>query len=197
MTAVHDNAQLTTIAREILTKKGYEDVEAEFSPFADFKVKWARSYGWISFEISDYMQGADEAAIRDLFKTISEKIAGHEAHYSSNVIDWISNGVRCMWDTFVRRHHGYINEALNDILGDLQRDGWIHENGFRIFLSSNRERMSPVFNVAILKDSEAGYDDRRRKVFEAWLNCSIPFDTDESERKETIRRELERYDAAN
>lgn len=199
MTAINDNAQLTTIAAEVFRTKGYDEVTAEFSAFHDFKVKWTRSYRWISIEVSDYLQDADEVVVRDLFTTIAEKITGNTtAGYEPSVINWIKTEARTKWDVFVRRNRGHVNEKLEDILSDLKADGWIPEgDGFKVFLSPNCDKASVIFNTALIRDSGDSEREIRRHVFESWVNCSIPFDVRETDRKEEIRRAMVRYDAAN
>ena len=36
-------------------RHGYNDVGAEFAALEDFKVRWQRSYNWIRFTVSDYL----------------------------------------------------------------------------------------------------------------------------------------------
>ena len=43
---------------------GYDDVEAEFAPFKEFKSTWKRSGHSVRFQISDYLRGADRRARR-------------------------------------------------------------------------------------------------------------------------------------
>ncbi len=58
-----NNQMLTAIFSVAGTRNGYDEVQAEFSPFRDFKVKWTRSYKWIAFEVSDYLSDAPENVI--------------------------------------------------------------------------------------------------------------------------------------
>lgn len=71
-----DNKRLKEIASNVATRYGYTDVSAEFTPFRDFKVKWTRAFEWISFEISDYLEGAPDDALESLFVTVFERIKG-------------------------------------------------------------------------------------------------------------------------
>lgn len=69
-----DNKRLKEIASNVASKYGYTDVSAEFTPFRDFKVKWTRAYEWISFEVSDYLEGAPDDALESLLETVFERI---------------------------------------------------------------------------------------------------------------------------
>ena len=46
---------LTMIFSAVGSRHGYEDVGAEFAALEDFKVRWQRSYNWIRFTVSDYL----------------------------------------------------------------------------------------------------------------------------------------------
>ena len=73
-------------------RNGFEDVQAEFAAFRDFKLKWTRSYKWISFEVSDYLRNAPEHVIQSLAETIFAKIRGEDgASYSEEVCDYLNS----------------------------------------------------------------------------------------------------------
>ena len=73
-----DSKRLKEIASNVATRYGYTDVSAEFTPFTDFKVSWSRMFvfEWISFEVSDYLEGAPDDALESLFETVFERIKG-------------------------------------------------------------------------------------------------------------------------
>lgn len=54
---------LTMIFSAVGARHGYEDVGAEFAAFEDFKVRWQRSYHWIRFSVSDYLDRAPDDAL--------------------------------------------------------------------------------------------------------------------------------------
>ena len=73
-------------------RNGYEDITAEFSAFRDFKLKWTRSYKWISFEVSDYLRNAPEHVMESLAETVFAKIRGEdETSYSEEVCDYLNS----------------------------------------------------------------------------------------------------------
>lgn len=74
------------------TRNGFEEIQAEFSPFRDFKLKWTRSYKWISFEVSDYLRNAPENIIKSLAETVYARMLGNEkSAYSQDVCDYLNS----------------------------------------------------------------------------------------------------------
>ena len=115
-----NNQMLKAIFSVVGVRNGYDEVEAEFSPFRDLKVKWTRSYRWISFEVSDYLCDAPEAVIESLAVTIFHKIKedGRDgpATYSDVVCEWITSDdfVRSKQPVFVRRFRGLSLSTVGD-----------------------------------------------------------------------------------
>ena len=72
-------------------RNGFDDIQAEFAAFRDFKLKWTRSYKWISFEVNDYLKNAPEHVMESLAETIFAKIRGEDgASYSKKVCDYLN-----------------------------------------------------------------------------------------------------------
>ena len=119
---ISNNAQLTAIAALIGGAHGYDDVQAEFSPFRDFKLKWTRSYKWISLEVSDYICGAPEEVITSLFRTVFKRIADEKTSYEDTLSDYITNEdfVRRNQPVFMRRYRG-LNTNADDV-------AWVEES---------------------------------------------------------------------
>ena len=115
-----NNQMLTAIFSVAGTRNGYDEVQAEFSPFRDFKVKWTRSYKWIAFEVSDYLSDAPENVIESLAISIFRRIRdeGHDdpMSYSDAVCDWITSDdfVRTKQPVFVRRFRGLSLSTVGD-----------------------------------------------------------------------------------
>ena len=87
-----DSKRLKEIASNVATRYGYTDVSAEFTPFKDFKVKWTRALGWISFEVSDYLEGAPDDALESLFETVFERIKGDVTkEYSDTLVTYLTS----------------------------------------------------------------------------------------------------------
>ena len=90
-------------------RNGYEDITAEFSAFRDFKLKWTRSYKWISFEVSDYLRNAPQSVIESLAETVFAKIKGQDrTGYSEEVCEYLNSErfLRDNQDLFLKRFRG-------------------------------------------------------------------------------------------
>lgn len=142
-----NNQMLTAILSVAGVRNGYDEVHAEFAPFRDFKVKWTRSYRWISFEVSDYLGDAPEAVIESLANTIFKKIKGDgDSLYTDVVCEWVTSDqfLKSKQPVFVRRFRGLslstvgehrdLAESYNRLvnMGLVDRDpdlfmGWTHE----------------------------------------------------------------------
>ncbi len=73
-------------------RNGFEDVQAEFAAFRDFKLKWTRSYKWISFEISYYLRNTPEHVMESLAETVFARIRGEDrTAYSKEVCDYLNS----------------------------------------------------------------------------------------------------------
>lgn len=82
-------------------RNGFEDIQAEFVAFRDFKLKWTRSYRWISFEVSDYLRNAPEDVMESLAETMFAKMRGEgKTEYSQEVCDYLNS------DGFLKENQG-------------------------------------------------------------------------------------------
>ncbi|MDR3282022.1 MAG: hypothetical protein LBS92_00200 [Candidatus Methanoplasma sp.] len=71
---------------------GFDRVEAEFTAFKEFKVRWQRSYKWAEFKVSDYMADAPEEVVKGLANSLFARIAGtDDAGYPKSLTDWITD----------------------------------------------------------------------------------------------------------
>ncbi len=103
------NEMLNRAMRNAGIRNGYEDITAEFSAFRDFKLKWTRSYKWISFEVSDYLRNAPQNVIESLAETVFAKIGGQDkTGYSEEVCEYLSSErfLRDNQDLFLKRFRG-------------------------------------------------------------------------------------------
>ncbi len=104
-----DSEMLNRAMRNAGIRNGYEDITAEFSAFRDFKLKWTRSYKWISFEVSDYLRNAPQNVIESLAETVFAKIGGQDkTGYSEEVCEYLSSErfLRDNQDLFLKRFRG-------------------------------------------------------------------------------------------
>ncbi len=83
---------LTSVFADVGGRFGYGDVEAVFTAFRDFKVKWSRSYRWARFDVSDYLSDAPEEVLRSIAETLFGRIRGDEGvGYGEEVCNWVSS----------------------------------------------------------------------------------------------------------
>ena len=122
-----DSERLKEIASNVATRYGYTDTYAEFTPFKDFKVKWTRAFEWISFEVSDYLEGASDDALESLFETVFERIKGDVTkEYGDTLVTYLTseefrNSNR---DLFIDRQK-FIEggESITDAVGIIEEKG--------------------------------------------------------------------------
>lgn len=67
---------LTLIASDVGRRYGFTKVEASFSAFKDFRVRWVRTFEWMNLEVTDYLKRGGMEAIEAVFTSIFEKIQG-------------------------------------------------------------------------------------------------------------------------
>lgn len=76
--------ELTTIAKTIAKKHGYTDATASFIVVRDAKVRWTRTYQWISLEVADYFAALDAetvaAILEEIFRRIEDRRADATAY---------------------------------------------------------------------------------------------------------------------
>ena len=63
------------IFASVRARHGYEDVGAEFADLEDFKVRWQRSYNWIRFTVSDYLDRAPDDVLASLAEVLFTNLA--------------------------------------------------------------------------------------------------------------------------
>lgn len=73
-------------------RNGFDDIQAEFAAFRDFKLRWTRNYRWIVFEVWDYLRNAPENVMESLAETIFAKMRGDgKTEYSQEVCDYLNS----------------------------------------------------------------------------------------------------------
>lgn len=78
------NEQLTEIVRAEAAKHGYKDSNAHFVRIMDLKVRWTRSFDWISMEFSDYLDVLSPTAVKALVAGVFNAIkTGDKAEYGA------------------------------------------------------------------------------------------------------------------
>ena len=88
-----NSEMLNRAMRNAGVRNGFDEIQAEFSAFRDFKLKWTRCYKWISFEVSDYLRNAPENVIQSLAETVFARIRGEDrTAYSEEVCNYLNSG---------------------------------------------------------------------------------------------------------
>lgn len=170
MTAKIGKSILTNIATKVGERHGYDDVEAELSAFRDFKMKWARSQTWISFEVADYLRHAPEDVLEELFETIFKKIEGNtDASYTTRVREYLTSEdfVKDNQPVYVRRYRGTepAGERVAETYRDLVDEGLIENDPHIVLLESKGRGLvagaaSALMHVAVVnRDIAEGDDD--------------------------------------
>ena len=87
-----NSEMLNRAMRNAGVRNGFDEIQAEFSAFRDFKLKWTRSYKWISFEVSDYLRNASENVMQSLAETVFARIRGEDrTSYLEEVCDYLNS----------------------------------------------------------------------------------------------------------
>ena len=82
---------LTMIFSAVGARHGYEDVGAEFAALEDFKVRWQRSYNWIRFTVSNYLDRAPDDVLASLAEVLFTKIEGGDRGYDECFVKYITS----------------------------------------------------------------------------------------------------------
>ena len=172
-----DNNDLAAMVKAVGNRFGYEDATASCSPMNEFKVKWTRTYKWISLDISDYLDDAPEDVMECLLTTIFRRIAGEDSvEYGQPLVDWLrSEGfVRSKQSLFVRRFRGLSlstegkHRDLTDSYRRLIDKGLVEEDpltyiGWAIYPSTKivgkTSAIMKVIAISEVLDSEAVSED--------------------------------------
>lgn len=186
---ISNNAQLTAIAALVGRASGYDEVQAEFSPFRDFKLKWTRSYKWISLEVSDYIRDAPEEVITSLFRTVFKRIADEKTSYEDILSDYITTEdfVRRNQPVFIRRYRGLTTNAddiawVEESIDRLREKGLAIPEDLAVGVTEARMRhvgrSSTIMRVIVMNDAckDLPEDARDYAVWTQVAHVSLGFD---------------------
>jgi len=157
-----NNKELTSIFKDVGKEYGFENVSAEFVGYADFKVKWTRSYKWADFQVSDYLDKADPKAIEGVAHALFSRIAGKFPEdgpaYPPALNRYLLSEdlIKNYLDTWIRRHNDlqkapeYLRQRITDIItkefGEPISDLTI------LWTSKRRPSMSALFRTIAAND---------------------------------------------
>ena len=139
-----NNKELTEIAKMVGSWYGYDDVEAEFSNLAEFKVKWGRSYKWAQLTVTDYIKDAPDGVIEALLTMIFERFKGNYGPYPEALLDYITSEkfIEKNIYTYIKRHRGTRPETI------AERDG------ITTILTKGTPNYSVIMKLAIINEED-------------------------------------------
>ena len=125
--------KLSRIFADVGRRYGYDDVAAEFVELTDFKVRWQRSYDWIRFTVSDYLDRAPDDALRNIAEVLFAKIDGSDREYDECFLRYVNDPkvVKANRKDFLMRRAGFSKKSigtyhdLNDCVNRLRDQGLI------------------------------------------------------------------------
>lgn len=145
---------LNRAMRKAGIRNGFEDISAEFSDFRDFKLRWTRSYKWISFEVSDYLRNAPEHVMQSLAETVFARIRGDDrTAYSEEVCDYLNSG------EFLEENQGLFLKRFRGISVSTQGENVDLQDSYRRLMESGLVEHDPKLVIRW-----SGRQDRSRKV---------------------------------
>ena len=187
---------------------GYEDVEVDFVPYRDMKVRWQRASPWISFSVSDYLKDAPALVLEDLARILFKKIAGEEADWSDRFRVYICDGgfVEKNRPVFLKRFKGvkpageYRCRSLEDSIDRLMAEGLISDVDdieFRYASGMHRVSHASIVMRTVIISDRLDSEDVPEYVLDAQVYkriCQVMegFDACEEAHQECERR-IKRY----
>ncbi|WII09570.1 hypothetical protein O8W32_01755 [Methanomassiliicoccales archaeon LGM-DZ1] len=127
---------LTMIFSAVGARHGYEDVGAEFAALEDFKVRWQRSYDWIRFTVSDYLDRAPDDVLASLAEVLFTKIEGGDRDYDECFVKYITSPelTKANRKDFLKRKRDLSKKSigtyhdLNDCVNRLRDEGLLPDD---------------------------------------------------------------------
>ncbi|MDD1773276.1 MAG: M48 family metallopeptidase [Methanomassiliicoccales archaeon] len=102
----------------------YQDVEARFYPFKEFKSTWCRNRQRAEFRISDYLKWADDAVLEDFARCLFGRISsrGRREVYTDRLRTWLQSQ-----EFILRNRPLYLERSRNLTLSSAGRVLDLHE----------------------------------------------------------------------
>ena len=131
--------QLADIFAGVGARHGYADVKAHFEELGDFKVRWQRTYRWIDFSISDYLDRAPPRALENLAESLFDRLEGKETDCGEEFLTYLADRkvVRANQRDYIQRK-GLATKTigtyhdLNDCVARLRSQGLIKAATFKL-----------------------------------------------------------------
>ncbi len=184
---------------------GFENVEAEFSPFEDLKIKWCRTMNNASFYVSDYLAEAPKEVIEGIARAVFGKIRAEEnSDYPECTKEWLTSDEfrELNQDKYIERSRaiGDVENTEDKRLWDayyrLMDAGLIEEiDGLKLFWSKDelvsKAGQSSCLMRVVIMNKRFQKDDIPSEVLDYCLlheiaNITIDFGVDVIERKKEV-----------
>ena len=187
-------------------------VTAEFAPYRDLKVRWARSYRHAEFSVSDYLEDAPIEVIEGIARTIFSKIANSDENgYPKETEKWLtSEEFRSQHQqTYIERSRTISDADTSRLEESYQRllDSGLMKpiEGLKLFWTEeNRGDNSPgqsscLMRVIIINEKLKGSPDDVLDfcLLKQLANISVDFGTEVLERKNEVETIINMYPKAD
>ena len=121
-TKAQREASIQNIFADVGAEYRYKNVSVRLTTRKNFSVKWQRSFDWISFDISDFIEYASAEVIRELAHTLfAHIVTGERRPYGQEFKDYIMSKdfIAKMQPRFIKRNSATADDRLNDIVAGL------------------------------------------------------------------------------
>lgn len=120
-TKAQREASIQNIFIDVGAEYGYGNVSVRLTTRKNFTARWQRSYNWIAFNLSDYIEYAPAEAIRGLAHNLFSRFEGDNRPYGREFKDYVmsSEFLTQMQPRFIKRNRAVANDELNDIVAGL------------------------------------------------------------------------------
>lgn len=121
-TKAQREAGIQNIFADVGAEYEYKNVSVRLTARKNFSAKWQRSFDWISFDISDFIEYASAEVIREFAHTLFTTIVtGERRPYGQKFKDYIMSKdfIAKMQPRFIKRYRAISDDRLNDIVAGL------------------------------------------------------------------------------
>lgn len=121
-----NNLRLTDIFKTVGANYKFKNVQAEFEPFTDVKVRWQRTYDWADFKVSDYLMDAPDSILSALAQSLFEKIRGDKGDLSEEFKGYVSSldFTKAHRDVYLARIDAHITDKYDGLMKSIiEREG--------------------------------------------------------------------------
>jgi hypothetical protein len=120
-TKAQREASIQNIFADVGAEYGYESVSVRLTTRKYFSARWQKTYTWISFDLSDFVEYAPAEAIRGLAHSLLSRTKGDNIPYGQEFKDHVMSKrfLTQMQPRFIKRNRATANDELNSIVAGL------------------------------------------------------------------------------